>query len=242
MENINLKLESIEGNEIIIREGHALPPVGPKKVDISGDIRTVSSFIAKRKSPVFAEPSQQVINPDRAVVMVEKEAMTITLNLDPEYQYGTTVVAKLEPNPDLKQFHINGQKTFKQKELVDLLKFSRLFFEDFDKHGMLLRAYQAFNAKAFIDMSSEGDNRSNKAQSYSKKVETNLPTDFVMNIPIFKGQEKKRFHVEICFEVTDGGCNFWFESVELKELQDIESENILKEELKACEEYVVIWK
>lgn len=241
MENINLKLESFEGNELIIREGQALPPVAPKRIAIAGDIRSVSAFVAKRDR-MLADAGLQEINPERAVVTVDKEAMTITLELDPEYQYGTVVTAKLESNPDLKQFQINGNKTFKQKELVDLLKFSRLHFEDFDKHGMLLRAYQAFNAKAFIDMSSESDNRSNKAQSYSKKVETNLPTDFVMNIPIFKGQDKKRFHVEICFEVTDGGCNFWFESVELKELQDIESEAILRQELVACKDYVVIWK
>lgn len=241
MENINLKLESFEGNELIIREGQALPPVAPKRIAIAGDIRSVSAFVAKRDR-MLADAGLQEINPERAVVTVDKEAMTITLELDPEYQYGTVVTAKLESNPDLKQFQINGNKTFKQKELVDLLKFSRLHFKDFDKHGTLLRAYQTFNAKAFIDMASESDNRSNKAQSYSKKVETNLPTDFVMNIPIFKGQEKKRFHVEICFEVTDGGCNFWFESVELKELQDIESEKILREELKSCEDYVVIWK
>lgn len=242
MENINLKLESIEGNEIIIREGQALPPVAPKKVEILGDIKTVSSFIEKRKDADDTRPNAQFIENDTAIVEVDKEKMEIKLSLDPSNPYGTTVTARLEPNPDLKQFAINGNKTFKQKELVDLLKFSRLFFEDFDKHGMLLKAYQTFNAKAFIDMASESDNRSNKSASYSKKVETNLPTDFVMNIPIFKGQEKKRFHVEICFEVTDGGCNFWFESVELKELQDIESEKILREELKSCEDYVVIWK
>jgi hypothetical protein len=241
VENINLTLESFEGNEIVIREGQALPPVAPKRIAISGDIRSVYAYVAKRNR-MLVDAGLQAVNPERAIVTVDKEAMSITLELDPEYQYGTVVTAKLEPNPDLKQFQINGNKTFKQKELVDLLKFSRLYFEDFDKHGMLLRAYQAFNAKAFIDMSSESDSRSNKAQSYSKKVETNLPTDFVMNIPIFKGQEKKRFHVEICFEVTDGGCNFWFESVELKELQDIESETILNKELEACKEFVIIWK
>lgn len=240
MENINLKLESIEGNEIIIREGQALPPIAPKKILITGDIRTASSFIDKRTSTVYA--GLQEINPERVIVEVDKQAMTITLCLDPENQNGTIVTAKLEVNPDLQQFAINGRKTFKQKELIDLLKFSRLYFEDFDKHGMLLKSYQAFNAKAFIDMASESDNRSNKAVSYAKKVETNLPTAFVMNIPIFKGQDKKRFHVDICFEVTDGGCNFWFESVELKELMDIESEAILNEELESCKDYVIIWK
>lgn len=242
METINLKIDQIEGNEIIIREGQALPPVAPKKIELSGDINTVSSFLAKRKEPSFDNGGLQRIDPDRVIVEVDKQAMTIVLKLDPENTYGTVVTAKLELNPDLLQFAINGKRTFKQKELVDLLKFSRLYFEDYDKHGMLLKSYQTFNAKAYIDMASESDNRSNKSSTYNKKVETNLPTDFVMNLPIFKGQDRKRFHVEICFEVTDGGCNFWFESVELKELMDIESEMILKKELESCADYVVIWK
>lgn len=241
MENINLRLEQFEGNEITIREGQALPPVAPKQIQITGDIKTVSSFIKLRKDAV-EEPGAQYINRDRAIVEVDKEAMSITLKLDPEYQYGTVVTSKLEPNPDLAQFHINKNKQFSQRELVQLLKFSRLYFEDFDKHGTLLKAYQAFTAKTFTDLAGDQDNRGNKNFAFNKKVETGLPASFVMNIPIFKGQDPKRFMVEICLDVTDAAASFWFESVELKELQDIESGKILEKELASCSDYVVIWK
>lgn len=242
MENINLKLESINGSEITIREGSALPPVAPNKIAITGDIKTVSSFVNGRKEVSDAIAGQQYINPGRAVVEVNKQARTIVLSLDPANPYAAVVTAKMELNPDLVEFCINAKKTFKQKELVDLLKFSGLAFDNAEKHAMLLRSYQSFNAKAFIDMASDSDSRGNKSNSFNKKVETNLPVDFVLNIPIFKGQDRKRFSVEICLEVTDGGCNFWFESVELKELIDIESETILNKELESCADYVVIWK
>jgi hypothetical protein len=242
MENINLKVEQLTGNEIIIREGTALPQVAPKKIEISGDIKTVSTFVNGRKGVSDSLAGLQYINPGRAVVMVDKKGRSITLNVDPQDAFGTVVTAKMELNPDLIEFHINDKKTFKQKELVDLIKFSRLAFDDGEKHGMLLNAYRAFNAKAFIDMASDSDNRGNKSSSFNKKVETNLPVDFVLNIPIFKGQERLKFHVEICLEVTDGGCNFWFESVELSELIDIESETILNKELESCSDYVIIWK
>lgn len=242
MENINLKLESINGNEIVIREGQALPLREPVKINISGDIKTVSSFVAGRKDVSDSIAGYQFINNGRAIVEVDKQARTIVLKLDPADPLGGIVTAKMELNPDLIEFCINAKKTFKQKELVDLLKFSGLAFDNAEKHAMLLRAYQSFNAKAFIDMASDSDNRGNKSSSFNKKVETNLPVDFVLNIPIFKGQDRKRFSVEICLEVTDGGCNFWFESVELKELIEIESERILKAELESCSDYVVIWK
>lgn len=241
MENINLKLESIEGNEIIIREGQALPPVEPQKVQITGDIKTVSSFLAKRKTASNLA-GQQFIERDKAIVEVDKEAMTITLKLDPEHKYGTVVTAKLEPNPDLAQFFINKNKQFSQRELVQLLKFSRLYFEDFGKHGDLFKAYQAFTAKTFTDLAGDQDTRGNKNFAFNKKVESGLPASFVMNIPVFKGQDPKRFMVEICLDVTDAAASFWLESVELKELQDIESDKIMEGELEACKDYVVTWK
>lgn len=241
MENFHLKVENA-GNEITIREGQALPQREPVKINISGDIKTVSSFVSGRKGVLADVAGHQFINKGRAVVEVDKQKRTIVLMLDPADPYGGVITAKMELNPDLVEFSINAKKTFKQKELVDLLKFSGLAFDNYDKHAMLLRSYQVFNAKAYIDMTSDSDNRGNKSSSFNKKVETNLPVDFVLNIPIFKGQERKRFSVEICLEVTDGGCNFWFESVELKELIDIESEIILKKELETCADYVVIWK
>ncbi|HEX6427979.1 MAG TPA: hypothetical protein VF008_09855 [Niastella sp.] len=242
MENIHLKLESVNGNEIVLREGSALPQREPVKINISGDIKTVSSFIAGRKDVSDSIAGFQYINKGRAVVEVDKQKRTIVLMLDPSDPYGGVITAKMELNPDLVDFCINAKKTFKQKELVELLKFSGLSFDNAEKHAILLRAYQSFNAKAYIDMASDSDNRGNKSSSFNKKVETNLPVDFVLNMPIFKGQDRKRFSIEICLEVTDGGCNFWFESVELKELIEIESQQILDEELKSCSDYVVIWK
>jgi hypothetical protein len=244
METLNLKVEQLSGNEIIIREGQALPPVEPKQISISGDIKTVSTFVSKRNEfdSITANPGLQRINKDRTIVLVDKAAKTITLQLDPESKYGTVVTAKLELNPELTKFYINEQKIFKQKELCDLIKFSGLLFDDYSQYEMLYKAYLTFNAKAYIDMASENDNRSNKSNSYNKKVETNLPTDFIMNVPIFKGQDSKRFRVEICYDVTDGGCSFWFQSVELKERIDADSETILKKELESCSDFVVVWK
>lgn len=241
MENINLKLETINGNEIVIREGDALPQVEPQQVKITGDIKTISSFLAKRRGAA-GDPSQQKVDINLAVVEVDKEKKTITLSLDPEYKYGTVVTAKLEPNPDLAQFHINGKKQFSQRELVQLLKFSRLYFEDFGKHGDLLKSYQAFTAKTYTDLAGEEDRRGNKNFAFNKKVETGLPTSFVMKLPIYKGQEPMRFMVEICLDVTDAAASFWFESVELAELTELEGVKILEDELKSCQGMVIIYK
>ena len=241
MENLHVKIEQVEGGVLTIREGQALPLVPPKQVLITGDIKTVSSFIKSRKG-AGDTAGQQQINARRAVVTVDKDKKSITLNLDPQDANGTVVTAKLEPNPDLEQFYINKNKQFSQRELIALLKFSRLYFEDFGKHGELLKAYTSFSAKTSTNLSNDSDNRGNKNFAYDKKVETGLPTAFVMNLPIFKGQEPKRFMVEICLDVTDNSASFWFESVDLAEMSEIETSKILEEELKECKDYVVIHK
>lgn len=241
MENLTLKVEPVNG-EVILRQGKALDPVAPQKVEITGDIKTVSSFIEGRKGVSGELASAQFINPARAVVTVDKIARTIVFALDPENAYSTVVTAKLEANPDLEQFHINGKKQFSQRELVQLLKFSRLYFEDFGKHGDLLKAYQAFTAKTSADLANDSDSRGNKNFAFNKKVETGLPATFIMNTPIFKGQAPKRFMVEICLDVTDAAASFWFESVELAELMELEGEKIIQDELRSCADYVVIWK
>jgi hypothetical protein len=241
MENLHVKIDQISGDTLIIREGTALPQVAPNKIAITGDIKTVSSFIEKRKAAGIVAGLQQIDN-NLVIVEVDKKKKTITLSLNPADPFGAVITAKLEPNPDLEKFGINKNVQFSQKELVQLLKFSRLYFEDFGQHGTLLRAYQAFTAKTFTNLAGESDNRGNKNFAFDKKVETGLPTSFIMNLPIFKGQDLKRFMVEICLDVTDAAASFWFESVELSDLTELDGELILKEELESCADYVVIWK
>lgn len=245
MDTLNLRLDAIEGNEIIIREGQALPPVAPKKIIISGDIKTVSSFIAKRKpanSQLQADPGLQTINPDRALVTVDKEKLTILLQLDPENEYGTEVTAKLAFTPEIEQFCINKNKLFIREELIKLIRFNKIWFADPEAHDKLLKGYQSFTAEVNAKIGKDSDTRGNVDNSYKKTVNTSVPDSFVLNIPIFKGQDKRKFRVEIAIDATDASTRFWFESVELNDIIQIESEAILQEELKSCSDYVVIWK
>lgn len=243
MENLTLKVDG-NTNEIIIREGSALPQVPPKKVVIAGDIKTVSSFIEKRKdiSMPVGNPGLQQINRDRALVTVDKAALSIKLELDPENEYGTEVTAKLAYTPELEQFFINKNKLFNREELIKLIRFNKIWFWDAEAHDKLLKAYQAFTATVNANIGKTSDTRGNVDNTYKKTVETNVPDSFVLNIPIFKGMDKRRFRVEIAIDSTDASTKFWFESVELNDIIQIESQAILEKELESCADYVVIWK
>lgn len=244
MQKLELAVNNVDGKPITILDGKALEQQPPVKIEISGDIKSVASFIAKRKVPVFSDgASLQKINPDRAIVTVDKSDLSITLELDPENCYGTEVFAKLEMEPELLKFGIDTGKKYTQTELIKLLRRSKRFFFDAAAHEALLKAYMALDVKVTTDLKNDApDNRGNRFNSFDKKITANIPEDFILNIPIFKGQPVKKFRVEIILDSTDGSTKFWFESVELEELIAIESEAILNKELESCADYVIIWK
>lgn len=237
MDNLTLKLESHEGNEIIWREGEAAPIREPLNLMASGDIRTVGTFIAGRDVP-----NLQGIDRESTLVTVDKDAGTIKLETDPNDQFGTVISGTLLINDDLKQFDINGSKMFSQKELIKLLKFSRIHFVDPLVQNDLLNAYKAFTFQTKTEGHAKGDDRGNKSVAYDKAVETNLPKEFSLKIPIYKGERSVTFRVDLCMDVTDGGAKFWCESIELHELLQTEKELIFQRELLRCEGLVIIYK
>lgn len=239
MENLNVSLKEFYGNELSILQGKALEQKEPKIVHIEGDIKSISSFLKLRKG-LEVEDNRQAIRLEKSVVIVNKQGLSMRLYIDPEEHYGASVTGRLEISDELKEFAINTTTTFSQNELVKKIRFNRMAFANTDKHAALLAAYQSFKASSHVEVESSKDNRGNKVQNFDRKITTGLSEEFILNIPIFKGQEKKTFRVEICLDVTDGSVRFWFESVELHELMQIETDRIFGEELKACEGLVII--
>lgn len=238
MENLTVKLDKIEGNELVIRQGDALPAKEPVKLVVAGDIKTVSTFLKGR----LEVGNSQKADPANALIVVDAKEMTIQLLLDPVSPYGGSITAKLELSDELKQFGINSGKMLNREEVIKLIKFNKLWFADADKHDTLLKAYQIFAAKTAAELAADNDNRGNKSASFKKTVQTDLPQEFILNIPIFKGQDRKKFRVEICLDISDNSVKFWFESVELHETIESEKERIFTEELKNGDGFVIIRK
>jgi hypothetical protein len=236
----NLYFPNVNANEIIIREGQAPVLKEPVKLNFSGDIFSVSNFLKIREAQ--QENDLQEMNRTNAVVVVDKTKRSIHLYLDPANYYGAEIIGTLDFSDELKIFSINQNKTFSREEFVKLLRFNKIFFDDYEKHESLLKQIMAFNAKAYIELTAASDNRSNRNSGFTKSVDTQLPTDFILNIPIFKGFQKERIRIEIAFDVTEGSVKFWLESVELNEKVQSSIDAIINEELKSCAGLVIINK
>lgn len=242
MEKLELKIENTNG-ELVIREGNAqepLPLKEPKIINIIGDIHSVSNFINSRSSGY----STQEIDKNKAIVIVDKHGKTIQLQLDPENHYGATITAKLEQSKELEQFGINTATRYGRKQLLDLLRFNRLFFEDKNQHASVLVGLYKLRIKSETEIQQEKDNQGNKKTLHEVKTvdDGGLLKLFNITVPLFKGFAPKNMQVEICFEVVNGDVSFWLESIGLKEASDGAIDEIFSDELKSCEGFVIINK
>jgi hypothetical protein len=242
MEKLELNIENANG-QLTIREGKAQEPLPLKEpviVNISGDIHSVSNFINNRKTG----HSSQEIDMNKAIVTVDKSAKTIVLKLDPENYYGATVTAKLEQSDELKQFGINISTRYNRKQLLDLLRFNRLFFEDKSEHAKVIAGLYKLRIKSETEIQQEKDNQGNKRTLHDVKTidDGGMAKEFTLTIPLFKGFPSQKITVEICFELVNGDVSFWLESIGLKEATDSVIDGIFAKELEACEGFVIINK
>jgi hypothetical protein len=227
------------GNTLTVMQGNVLETKPPEKISITGDIKAVSNFLSVR---IISGKGTQEIDKSKVILLVDKKALTIQLLIDPENYYGASVLAKLEKSDELQPFAINQNKTFSKEELIKLIKFNKIFFDDHAKHAQMLLAFQKVSSVVNIKSNDSSDDRGNKERAFVKEVTTNAPTEFILNIPAFKGFEPIRFRVEICLDVTDGSARFWFESVELHEIMQAQIDEIFATELNAAEGFVIINK
>lgn len=223
METISLKLEG-DQKELVVRTGDALPLKEPKKLDISGSITAPMDFMS-------------VIKPD-----AEKDVVTYSLNdLRITYQknfgsaYSDTIEGKLKLNPDLQKFKINTGSTWTLKELASLFKMNRLFFVDRDECNLLVEKLNKFKAFISVDLEKNKDDRGNNKQLIDKKVNTDIPEKFKLCLPVFLGQPKVEFYVELCFDTTESSVSIWLESAELQEIIINQRDRLIIDEIDKIE-------
>ena len=213
-----------------ILTGNALDPKYPNKLKVTGDIKSVRSYldiraISKDDSPL------QAVDFNNAIILINKVKGTITLQNNPNDPFGTEVEGVLLPDVSLAPFCINTNQQFTREQLVKIFRFNRRLFAQ-DKFQSILDAYLKLDLSGSTNFKDENDNRGNKEIFFKKVIDSSkVPTEFVLTCPIFKGFGAESFRVEICLEATDASVRFWFESVELAELIETRKEEIFSEQL-----------
>ncbi len=176
---------------------------------------------------------------ESSIVLVNE--LMIKLCID-EYNESesTIIIGEISINNDLKMFGINTSKKFGSKELASLLKMNRIYFADSEENMQIVKNLNLFKVKVSQEIENGNDFKGNKKHLFEQSVYHDLKLSFALNIPIYKGEKPSHFIIDINFDVTDGGVSFWLESVELKELQQVQRDNIIDRELKRLKDFTII--
>lgn len=210
----------IEPGTYLIYEGKAPEYRSPLARTFSGDLMAVENYLSTRE---LDEAPDNVTNPGKtkSILLVESAQRKITLHTNPTDPASLTITGSAKANPDIQELEINEARTFTRDALIKKLRFYGHLFSNQDEHLALLNGLQRFTASTSGKVGADTDNRGNKVLDYQKHVKTGLPEIVTIFAEPILGADRVTFTVEVCLDVTDaGGAKFWFESPELKMLQD----------------------
>lgn len=199
MQELKLNITS-ENGLVKILTGNALDfkEKDPLKVNLSGTIDSPFAYLEKRKGEIDLKKCYLVINrKDMKILLVVNESDQLNI---------ATIIGKLEMHPDFEKFAINTGNTWSSFELAELIKMNRSFFSSKETAAKLVSQLRDFKAKVDKVVENFKDDKANFNIKRAQAVETNLPPDFNITIPVFKGQLKQNISVEINIHPESLAC------------------------------------
>lgn len=186
-----------DGKDMVIRFGDALPLKEPKYVSIHGTIDAPARWVEKRKDDIVSADAH---------ILVDRDHMTITLNTDENNFYSDQIVGTLTLSTEMQEFGINTGEYMSCFDMADRIKQLRTYFETQQDAMKLVSELRNFKAKVDKELELSDDKRGNQKILRAQTVESNLPKSFNVNMPIFKGTEKRTFEVEVEIAPNDLSC------------------------------------
>lgn len=186
-----------DGKDMVIRFGDALPLKEPKYVSINGTIDAPARWVEKRKDDIVSADAH---------ILVDRDSMTITLNIDENNFYSDQIVGTLTLSTEMQEFGINTGEYMSCFDMADRIKQLRTYFETQQDAMKLVTELRNFKAKIDKELELSDDKRGNQKIMRAQTVESNLPKSFNVNMPIFKGTEKRTFEVEVEINPNDLSC------------------------------------
>ena len=180
-----------------IRFGEALPLKEPKAVSIDGTIDAPARWVEKRKDDIKQADAH---------IIVDRDHMSITLNIDENSAYSDQVTGTLTLSSEMQEFGINTGEYMSCFDMSDRIKQLRSYFETQQEAMKLISELRNFKAKIDKELELSDDKRGNQRILKSQFVESNLPKDFKIQLPIFKGMKKETIQVEVEINPNDLSC------------------------------------
>jgi hypothetical protein len=218
MDQLNLKLEKVEGNELTIRTGSAVPVHVSPSIKLEGVLANVVEWIEKRGFVDF----------DCSVVFSLADGVILFSDKISEVDF-IQIKGELKLNKDIEKIGLNSGKSYTPYKLSQFIRMNRHFFTEKSVALSLESILKNFEAKVDGEISQITDTRGNKKHSAVQKVMTNLPENFELKLPVFIGQDVLRFLVEVDINPDDLSCTLV--SPDLKMFIESQREELVNEQI-----------
>lgn len=216
-----------ENGEIIIRTGDAPEIAPPVKIQISGEITAPRVYYEAKKGNITPDFKPGITH----VIVSRDKAQIILIHNDKDY-YQDQISGALVFSSECQALGINSTNSPKTPlELAKLLKRNRHLFADAEQGMRIISDLMDFQGTVKAEIKEAKDNRGNRKNSLAVSVETNIPVEFGLKIPMFKGQAAQYFGVEILLEANGNSILCFLESARFMEMVDREIDNIIDQEI-----------
>ena len=212
--------------EVVIREGVAAEIQNPKPLRIIGNINAPSLFIEKRRDTACYDK-------DTSHAMVSVTNGTIKLVVNESYPdsnievKGVIKIGKL-----FTDLGINTEKQYSPLELANKLKLLRSYFKDRSEHMKVIASLRNLKAKVNQELNRDDDRKGNVKVDFNQTVQSNVPDDFQINLPLIEGDIASNISVSIILEANSShDINCYLESIDAAELIDASRSNMVMNEV-----------
>jgi len=237
-QELNLHLIGSPGTETthVIRHDEPLKVYDPTIVTLDGIITSPWEFFNKRRPECTF---------DDCHVVFSKKSLSITFIVREKDKFKTTVTGKLKRTDFLSSLKLNQTTGYTIKELMEKLKFARMYFKHKEEHKKLLIKLRNFTATVEKTVSEVNDRKTEKGSVINEKIinftEENA-LDFVLSVPIFEGQPKVDIPISIEMEPRNGDVILFLIYDDFDEIQEETIEAIFKEQKEKFDDFACIDK
>lgn len=220
--------------EVVIREVdkvNELPVLEPEKVNVSGTITSIFSFLEKRWE------CEGQINHEHTHIIVDRDNLSMTLVAnETDARNKMVIVGKLQLSRQFMEFHINDGYAWEPLVLSQFIKMNRAYFSNRDENMKLVSVFKNFKAKVNTDYERDRKENGSFTDNYSQIVDSNMPDRFSVVLPIFKGTKAQSIEVETYATINGHDVTVQLVSPSAQEVVDQTLDAIVDEQIAAIRE------
>lgn len=220
--------------EVVIREVdkvNELPVLEPEKVNVSGTITSIFSFLEKRWG------CEGQINHEHTHIIVDRDNLSMTLVAnETDARNKMVIVGKLQLSRQFMEFHINDGYVWEPLVLSQFFKMNRAYFSNRDENMKLVSVFKNFKAKVNTDYERDRKENGSYTDNYSQIVDSNIPDRFSVVLPIFKGTKAQSIEVETYATINGHDVTVQLISPSAQQVVDETLDAIIDEQIAAIRE------